>query len=60
MATKSYQLSAESQQFIANEIKAGRYQDERVVLQAGLSLLEEQSRRQRMKDTLRRERHVET
>jgi putative addiction module CopG family antidote len=55
MPAKSLKLSAESQRFIAGEIKAGRYRDEKEVLQAGLTLLEEQTRRERMKEALRKE-----
>lgn len=53
MSVKQLELSAKQKEFIASEIKAGRYRDQNQILLAGLELLAKRQRIEKKRAMLR-------
>jgi len=53
MTVKQLGLTAKLQRFIASEIKAGRYRNESEVVQAGLEILKQHQKYQKLKAQVR-------
>jgi Arc/MetJ-type ribon-helix-helix transcriptional regulator len=55
MSSKKVDVTAEQLRFIASEVKAGHFPDEKSVVQAGLALLENQQRKAQQREALLKE-----
>jgi putative addiction module CopG family antidote len=55
MPSKKVDVTAEQHRFIASEVKAGHFPDEKSVVQAGLALLENQQRKAQQREALLKE-----